>query len=143
MRTATSATLDGIRATSLPAAAKHSWSGSTQRKLPGRRPPAGADESAWRAKRLRKMILVTAGLLAALSVAGCGAGAGHGDSYNKGFQWANDNQQTAAIQVSFMGVDALCHAFATQQAQGLNAQEWSQGCNDGLNKVLSTSGGTR
>ena len=65
------------------------------------------------------------------------------DSYNKGFQWANANQQTAAIQVGFMGVDGVCHAFATQQAQGLNAQEWTQGCIDGLTKVLSTSPGTR
>jgi hypothetical protein len=66
---------------------------------------------------------------------------GHSDSYNKGRQWASDNKDTASVQVSLVGIDFECHQFALQQAQGLDAQEWIQGCKDGLTKVLSTTGG--
>jgi hypothetical protein len=88
-----------------------------------------------------KMVLVTAGLLTAAVLTACGGSSGHSDSYNKGYEWATTNKQTASIQASLMGIDGLCHAFATQQAAGLNPQEWTQGCKDGLTKVLSTTGG--
>jgi hypothetical protein len=90
-----------------------------------------------------KTLLATAGALTAAVLTACGGFSGHSESYNKGYEWATANTQTASIQASLMGIDGLCHAFATQQAAGLNPQEWTQGCKDGLAKALSptTSGG--
>jgi hypothetical protein len=80
-----------------------------------------------------KILLTTAGLLTAALLTACGGSAGHSDSYNKGSDWATANQQTASIQVGFLGIDGVCHAFATQQALGLNPagmdprlQRWSE-----------------
>ena len=88
-----------------------------------------------------KTVLATAGLLSVAVLTACGGFSGHSESYNKGYEGATTDTQTASIQASFMGIDGLCHAFATQQAAGLNPQEWTQGCEDGLTKVLSTTTG--
>jgi hypothetical protein len=80
-----------------------------------------------------KVLLATAGVFAALSLAACG-GSGHSDAYNKGFKWANDNPGLTKMQSHMIGASNLCGEWAVSQAQGLNAQEWIQGCTDALSK---------
>jgi hypothetical protein len=90
------------------------------------------------------MKTITLAAAAALVLAGCGSGGGggHSDAYNKGYQWAtvtaNDDISVGAY-AGFNGIDATCHYYATQQALGLNPQEWVQGCMDGLPKTLEPS----
>lgn len=85
---------------------------------------------------------ITLSAVAALVLAGCGGGGGggHSDSYNKGYQWATTtNDMGVGAYAGFHGIDSTCHYYATQQALGLNPQEWIQGCKDGLTKVISTT----
>jgi len=85
--------------------------------------------------RAMKIMLAAAGLLTALSVAACGAG-GHSQSYDAGYKWASGNS-LAKQQAALMGANTICGSWSTQQAQGLNAQEWIQGCSDALAKDKS------
>ncbi|OBG38270.1 hypothetical protein [Mycobacterium sp. E3198] len=79
-----------------------------------------------------KIALTAAGLLTAAVLAACGS-AGHSDAYNKGFQFADGNELVQA-QAGMMGASTICGSWATNQAQGLNQQEWIQGCQDALAK---------
>ncbi len=65
------------RATSAPLAGIYSRSRRSQGVLPVTHPLADARESAWWARRMSTMMLATAGLFTALSVAACGGGGGH------------------------------------------------------------------
>ena len=81
-----------------------------------------------------KIILAAVGLFTALTVAACGGSSGHSDSYNKGYKWASDNSGLASAQAGLMGASTICGAWANNQAQGLNQQEWIKGCEDALAK---------
>jgi hypothetical protein len=87
---------------------------------------------------------ITLAAAAALVLAGCGSGGGggHSDSYNKGYHWATvtaNSDLTAASYLGFNGADDGCHHYATEQAVGLNQQEWIKGCMDGVAKQLSST----
>lgn len=83
-----------------------------------------------------KIILTTAGLLTAAVLTACGGPYGHSVSYNKGFQFAQGNS-LVQTQAGMMGASTICGSWATNQAQGLNQQEWMQGCEDALAKKNS------
>lgn len=80
-----------------------------------------------------KIMLTAAGLLTAVVLTACGGLSGHSDSYNKGFKFADGNSLLHS-QSGMMGPSTICGAWATNQAQGLNQQEWIQGCQDALAK---------
>jgi hypothetical protein len=80
-----------------------------------------------------KIALATAGLLTAAVLTACGGASGHSDSYNKGFKFADGNS-LLQTQSQMMGPSTICGSWATNQAQGLNQQEWMQGCQDALAK---------
>jgi hypothetical protein len=80
---------------------------------------------------MKKLLIVAAAVVAVA----CGS-AGHSASYNKGNEWAT-NSDLAKAQAGMMGANTICGAWATQQAQGLNQQEWMQGCQDALTKDKS------
>jgi hypothetical protein len=80
-----------------------------------------------------KIALTAAGLLAAATLTACSAIFGHSDSYNKGFSFADGNS-LVHTQAGMMGSNTVCGSWATNQAQGLNQQEWIQGCVDALAK---------
>jgi hypothetical protein len=82
-----------------------------------------------------KIVFATACVLTAAALAACGGG-GHSQSYDAGYKWASGNE-LAKSQAGMMGADTICHSWSTQQAQGLNAQEWIQGCEDALKKGKS------
>jgi hypothetical protein len=82
-----------------------------------------------------KIVLTTAGLLTAAVLAAC-SGSGHSDAYNKGFTFADGNS-LVQTQAGMMGASTICGSWATNQAQGLNQQEWIQGCQDALAKKKS------
>jgi hypothetical protein len=87
---------------------------------------------------------ITLAAAAALVLAGCGSGGGggHSDSYNKGYHWATvtaNNDLTAASYLGFNGADDGCHHYATEQAVGLNQQEWIKGCMDGVAKQVTSN----
>jgi hypothetical protein len=92
---------------------------------------------------MKKIILAA---VAALVLAGCGGG-GHSDSYNKGYKWSTvtaNNDLAVFGYAEVNGPDGTCHHYATEQAVGLNQQEWIQGCMDGMAKQAPSqqSGGT-
>lgn len=80
-----------------------------------------------------KIVLTTAGLLTAAVLTACGGASGHSDSYNKGFAFAEGNS-LLQTQAHMMGPATICGSWATNQAQGLNRQDWMQGCQDALTK---------
>lgn len=80
-----------------------------------------------------KITLTAAGLLAAVVVTTCGGSSGHNDSYNKGFEFADTNGVLRS-QAGLMGPSAICGAWATNHAQGLNQQERIQGYQDALER---------
>jgi hypothetical protein len=67
--------------------------------------------------------------------------AGHTKSYQNGYWWAYDNSGRKDI-APVLGVHPYCASAATQQAPvlGLNAQEWTQGCEDALIKMGNPPG---
>ncbi|MCV7409229.1 hypothetical protein AWC05_00765 [Mycobacterium florentinum] len=83
-----------------------------------------------------KNVLAAVGLLTAAVLTACGGSFGHSDSYNKGFNFADGNS-LVQTQAGLMGSTTVCGSWATNQAQGLNQQEWIQGCVDALAKKKS------
>lgn len=78
-----------------------------------------------------KIVLATAGLLTAAVLTACSGASGHSASYNKGFTFADGNS-LLQTQAQMMGPSTICGSWATNQAQGLDQQDWIQGCQDAL-----------
>jgi hypothetical protein len=91
---------------------------------------------------MKKSLPLAVAVLATAVAAACGSG--HSKAYDAGYKWASDyaaNQHDLAqMQVSMLGAGMLCSGFATEEAGGLDQQQWHQGCRDALNAKL---GGTK
>jgi hypothetical protein len=64
--------------------------------------------------------------------------AGHTKSYQTGYWWAYDHSSgNNGIGVSLNGVHTACSSAVSGEApvQGLNSQEWIQGCEDSYHKM--------
>jgi len=96
---------------------------------------------------LLAIVVITAGALMTVfhgvtggGKSGGGGGGGHSDSYNKGYQWVNTtNDEGVGYYAGSHGIDSACHYYANQQAQGLNPQEWIQGCKDAMDTVMPSN----
>jgi hypothetical protein len=105
--------------------------------LPGGGPP----------KKSRTRIVIAAGIgvVAVLAVAGmCGhantsspSNTGNTDSYKAGYQFAYAHYRSESQTIFFAGNHGYCQNNAASEAgtQGLNAQEWTKGCEDCLDKT--------
>jgi hypothetical protein len=62
---------------------------------------------------------------------------GHTNSYTAGYQWAYEHHDRYATSVLLQGTHAFCADTATSEApvQGLNEQQWTQGCEDSFGKM--------
>jgi Protein of unknown function (DUF2510) len=63
--------------------------------------------------------------------------AGHTNSYQTGYQWAHANNQRYSTAIVLQGAHAFCAETAKSEApvDGLNEQEWTQGCEDAWQKM--------
>ena len=63
--------------------------------------------------------------------------AGHTESYKAGYWWAYQNSERMQSGVMINSAQTVCANTASSEApvQGLNTQEWTQGCVDSWNKM--------
>jgi hypothetical protein len=61
-----------------------------------------------------------------------GSTSGHTKSYNAGYSWAYNNKEYYGTWAAWNGVHATCAGQVRGEApvQGLNSEEWLQGCED-------------
>ena len=62
---------------------------------------------------------------------------GQTNSYTAGYWWAYNNKERLGDRILFTGVHTMCASAAPEEApvQGLNEQEWTQGCEEAWKKM--------